>query len=134
MKPVLVDTDILSLFLRGNTRVKAHFADYVQEYDQLNLSIITYYEIVSGLKHRDAQKQLNVFLALSQRNNVLALTEGSVSASADQYARLRKAGQSIDDIDLLIAGIALVNNLTVATHNRDHFKRIEGLEIIDWSD
>ena len=131
MKPVLVDTDILSLFLRGNTSVKAHFADYVQEYDQLNLSIITYYEIVSGLKHRDAQKQLSIFLAFVQRNSVLSLTEKSVTASADQYARLRKAGQSIDDIDLLIAGIALVNNLTVATHNRDHFKRIEGLEIVD---
>ena len=131
MKPVLVDTDILSLFLRGNTSVKAHFADYVQEYDQLNLSIITYYEIVSGLKHRDAQKQLSIFLAFVQRNSVLSLTEKSVTASADQYARLRKAGQSIDDIDLLIAGIALANNLTVATHNRDHFKRIEGLEIVD---
>lgn len=34
---------------------------------------------------------------------------------------------------LLIAGIALSDNLVLITHNREHFSRIEGLEIADWS-
>ncbi len=41
MKPTLVDTDILSEFLRGTPKVVKNVADYLQHYDALNLSIIT---------------------------------------------------------------------------------------------
>jgi len=133
MKPVLVDTDILSMFFRDNHNVVAHFADYLKEYEKINISIITYYEIVSGLKHKDARKQLNSFLEFVKYNVVLPLTEYSTTISADIYTSLRKKGQLIDDIDILIAGVALANNLIFVTHNESHFKRIEGLEVKDWS-
>jgi tRNA(fMet)-specific endonuclease VapC len=55
MKASLVDTNILSLFFRGHPQVVAEFGRYWQEYDTINFSIITYYEIVSGLKHRVLQ-------------------------------------------------------------------------------
>jgi tRNA(fMet)-specific endonuclease VapC len=61
------------------------------------------------------------------------MTEGSSLLSAERYAALRKKGQMLDDIDLLIAGIALENNLVIVTHNVSHFQRIDGLEIEDWS-
>jgi tRNA(fMet)-specific endonuclease VapC len=50
------------MFFRGHPQVVARFQVYLAEYDTINLSMITYYEIVSGLKHRDAQKQLKQFL------------------------------------------------------------------------
>jgi predicted nucleic acid-binding protein len=43
--------------------------------------------------------------------------------------RLRKAGQLIGDFDLLIAATALHYGLTVLTNNRQHFERVEGLQI-----
>jgi len=122
------------MFLRGNHNVVTHFRAYLREYGSINLSIITYYEIVSGLRHRDARKQLDSFLQFARCNIVLPLTECSASISADLYASLRKKGQPLDDIDLLIAGIAIANELILATHNTDHFGRIEGLEIEDWSE
>jgi tRNA(fMet)-specific endonuclease VapC len=42
-------------------------------------------------------------------------------------------GTPIDDIDILIAGIAIANNLILVTNNRKDFEKIEGLEIEDWS-
>jgi tRNA(fMet)-specific endonuclease VapC len=129
----MVDTDILSLFLRGDATVSAHFADYLAEHEKVNLSIISYYEIVSGLKHRDARKQLKVFLEFLEHNTVLPFSLESANLAADHYAATRKRGYPIDDIDLLIAGIALANNLMLVTRNREHFKRIAGLEIADWS-
>ena len=60
MKLALVDTNIVSLFFRNQPLVIENFNAYIKEYGKINISIITYYEIVSGLKHRDAQKQLNV--------------------------------------------------------------------------
>ncbi|MEB3215595.1 MAG: hypothetical protein VKN72_04935 [Nostocales cyanobacterium 94392] len=60
MNPALIDTNIVSLFFRNNPNVVARFHAYLKEYDKLNISIITYYEIVSGLKHREHQIYKNI--------------------------------------------------------------------------
>lgn len=132
MKPALVDTDILSMFFRNDAHAVSHFKKYLTKYDKINISIITYYEILSGLKHKDAARQINVFLEFAKNNTLLFLTENSVSTSANLYAALRKKGKPLDDIDLLIAGIALSSNLALATHNVSDFKRIEELDVEDW--
>ena len=106
---------------------------YSQQYGRVNLSIITYYEILSGLKHRDANKKLEVFLDFVAQNTVLSLTEEAATIASEHYATLCKQGQPLEDIVLLIAGIALSNNLVLVTHNTKHFERIEGLEIADWT-
>jgi len=133
VKPSLIDTNILSMFFKNHPIVSSHFKSYLSEYPSVNLSILTYFEIVSGLKHRDAQHRLDIFLAFVRKNTLLHLTEQSVIISGDIYARLRKAGNPIDDIDLLIAGIAIENKLVLITNNRKHFERIPQLEIMDWS-
>jgi len=43
-------------------------------------------------------------------NSVLPLTEQSVTIFAGIYAQLRKTGKPLDDVDLLIAGVAIANN------------------------
>jgi tRNA(fMet)-specific endonuclease VapC len=95
--------------------------------------LIIYYEILSGLKHRDAQKQLEKFLAFSNLNQILPLTEKSVKISAEIYADLRQKGTPVDDIDLLIAGVAIANDLVLITHNQKHFGKIKELELKDWT-
>ncbi len=133
MKPCLLDTDILSLFFRNHPKVVENCNLYLQEYEQLSFSLITYYEILSGLKHRDASKQLEKFLAFSEVNQIVPLTEESIKASAEIYADLRKKGTPVDDIDLLIAGVAIANNLVLITHNQKHFGKIEILQLKDWT-
>ncbi|MEB3215410.1 MAG: type II toxin-antitoxin system VapC family toxin [Nostocales cyanobacterium 94392] len=133
MKPALVDTNILSLFFRNQALVVEKFNEYTQKYSKINISIITYYEIVSGLKHRDAQKQLTSFLEFASYNVVLPLTIESTTISGEIYASLRKKGTPVDDIDILIAGIAITNDLVLATNNLRDFEKIEDLEIEDWS-
>jgi tRNA(fMet)-specific endonuclease VapC len=133
MKPSLIDTDILSMFFRGDQKVGVRFDAYIQEHQKITFSIISYYEVGSGLKHRDAQKQLDKFLEFAQYGAILPLTEHSALISAEIYADLRRKGMPIDDIDVLIAGIAKANNLVVVTRNQGHFRRIEGLEVEDWS-
>ncbi|MBC8230988.1 type II toxin-antitoxin system VapC family toxin [bacterium] len=133
MKPVLVDTDILSMFFRKRPQVVSNFEQYLDEYESINFSIITYYEVISGLKYRDAKKQLSSFLDFAEYNNVLPLTIESVTISANIYADLRGCGQLIEDIDIIIAGVALANSLILVTNNEEHFKRIRGLEILNWA-
>jgi tRNA(fMet)-specific endonuclease VapC len=65
VKLTLIDTDILSMFLRGDRSVVAQFAAYLSEHNSITFSIITYYEVLSGLKHCDAQRRLDQFLEFS---------------------------------------------------------------------
>jgi predicted nucleic acid-binding protein len=65
-------------------------------------------------------------------NKILPLTLSATRRAAEIYANLRKKGEPIGHTDCLIAGIALSNNLQLVTNNIDHFKRIKGLEIVNW--
>ena len=47
-------------------------------------------------------------------------------------AQLAAPGTPIDPNDLLIASIALANNLIIVTHNTREFSRVEGLRLEDW--
>jgi len=62
MSPALLDTDVLSLYLRkGDIAIVDHCRRYIQRHGRLTLSILTYYEVLSGLRYRDARKQLDGF-------------------------------------------------------------------------
>ncbi len=132
MNPALVDTDILSEFLRGTPKVIENAAMYLQSYDAVNLSIITYYEILNGLLYKDAKKQINRFTDFADLNKILPLTISAAKQAAEISADLKKSGQPIGHTDCLIAGIALTNGMQLVTNNVDHFKRIKGLQIVNW--
>lgn len=132
MKSSLVDTDILSEFFRGNLKVVGNVNKYLQSHNSVNLSIITYYEILNGLLYKDAKNQLKKFTEFVELNEVIFLTMRATRISAEIYADLRKQGKPIGHTDSLIAGIALANDLQLVTNNTEHFKRVKGLEILNW--
>ena len=133
MKPSMLDTDILSEFLRGNSKVIAKVDEHLKEYGYINLSIITYYEILNGLLYKDARKQLAKFEEFVELNKVIPLTLRMAKTAAVIQADLRKKGTEIGHTDTLIAGIAITSELQLVTNNTDHFKRIKGLEIANWT-
>lgn len=133
MIPALVDTDTLSRFFRNDTRVVECFESYTRIYGGINLSIITYYEIHSGLLHRDAHKQLERFQAFAALNPILPLNREAADHAARLYAETRRQGTPVDDIDILIAGIALAHGMAVVTVNVDHFTRLPGVVVENWA-
>jgi tRNA(fMet)-specific endonuclease VapC len=133
MKLSLLDTDILSEFLRGNSKVAAKVEEHVEVYGLVNLSIITYYEILNGLLYKDAKKQLKKFTDFVELNKVIPMTMRTAKVAAEIYADLRKKVREIGHTDTLIAGIDIANDLQLVTNNTDHFKRIKGLEIENWT-
>ena len=132
MNRALIDTDILSYYLKGDREVVSNFEKYLDYYDIIEISIITYYEIISGLHAKNAFKQLKIFEKFISENLILPLTEESAKLSAEIYANLRKSGNIVDDIDLFIAGIAIENEMTLVTNNDSHFKRIPELKTENW--
>ena len=133
MKQSIIDTDILSEFLRGNFKVIAKVDEHLKEFGFISLSIITYYEILNGLLYKDARKQMSKFEEFVSLNKVVPLTVRTVKISAHIQADLRKKGTVIGHTDTLIAGVAMASEFQLVTNNTDHFKRIKGLEIANWT-
>lgn len=129
----LIDTDILSYYFKGERKVIRNFEKYLETFEIIEISIITYYEILSGLQTKNAFRQLEIFEEFAKDNIVIPLTENSCKISAELYSNLKQKGEIIDDIDLLIAGIAVENEMTIVTNNEKHFQRIPGLKIENWT-
>lgn len=132
MNRVLIDTDILSYYFKGDELVVKNFEKYLQVYELLEISLLTYYEITSGLLAKNALKQLSIFDDFVVGNIVIPVTEKSARISSELYSVLRQNGNIVDDIDLLIAGVAIENDMILVTNNENHFARIPGLNIQNW--
>lgn len=135
MNDYLIDTDILSFYLKGNQKVIKNFQDYLSENNSagINISEITYFEILAGLEYRNAAKQIEMFEKFILKCNVIKLSTLSIRFSAIQYGKLRRKGIIIGTPDLLIAGIALANDYILVTNNQKHFKPIDRLDTTNWT-
>lgn len=132
MSEVLIDTDILSFYFRGDVGLRNKLDQYLAKFNQINISIITYYEILAGLNFKEAKKQLQQFEEFATSNSIIHLTEESARISAGIYADLRKSGVTIGSSDLLIAGIAIENDLILITNNEKHYTPIRNLRVENW--
>ena len=132
MTEAIIDTDILSFYFKGDEKVVARFREYLNEFEQINISIVTYYEIIAGLKFKKAERQLLDFEDFINDNNIINISDESAKISGDIYADLRQRGITIGTSDILIAGIAIENGLTLITNNEKHYEAISVLNIENW--
>jgi tRNA(fMet)-specific endonuclease VapC len=132
MASSLLDTDTLSDVLKRDEFVRQRAIQYLTDERQFTFSIITRYEILRGLKAKQADKQITAFDALCFASNILPLTDAIIVKAADIYAYLKRDGLLISDADILIASTALTHNLFLITNNVEHFARIDGLSVESW--
>ena len=132
LRQVLLDTDILSALMRRHPRVVSRSRAYLAEYAQLTFSIITRYEILRGLKAKNATRQTAAFERFCARNIILPLSDEIIIRAAEIYADLSGRGELIGDADILIAASALVEGFGVVTNNERHFQRIRDLHVENW--
>jgi tRNA(fMet)-specific endonuclease VapC len=130
--PSLLDTDILSELFKGHDLVKIRAAEYILEHNRLTISHITKYEILKGLKAKKAKKQIEAFNVFCESSSILPITDDVIVRAADIYASLREQGEIISDGDILVAAIAICNNLVLITNNTNHFSRIKDLQLDNW--
>lgn len=129
----LLDTNIISMLIKGNVRVKEHFEDAVRENSDISLSALCYYEIKRGLIKSKATKQLKDFDKFCEIYKPILLDNlGVFDTAANIYADLSKTGKEMGDADILIGSSALQNGFVVVTDNIKHFSRIKNLKIVNW--
>jgi len=130
---VLLDTDTLSLLRRGHESVVRHSEDYITTYEKLTFAELTWYEVVRGYHATGAFRQLEAFEVFCRDCEILPLDRTALEHAANIYADLKRRGELIGEIDILIAGTALAHGMGVATRNVAHFSRIANLHVEDWT-
>ncbi|MBN9351509.1 MAG: type II toxin-antitoxin system VapC family toxin [Chitinophagaceae bacterium] len=131
MKKYLIDTNIAIFYMKGKFDLETKFDSVPSE--NLFISEMTLAELKFGVEnseHREKnRKTLDNFLTGVQ---VLPIFH-SLDLYGKEKARLRKAGTPIDDFDLLIGVTSVNHKLTMVTNNTNHFKRIIGIKLEDWT-
>lgn len=128
MKKYLIDSDILIYFLKGKQEVVERLSTI--PIDDLYISRINYTELIYGAYNSTKIDQnLKVIEPFLENFTVLEFTKTSSLIFAKEKARLKKSGNIIADMDLMIASIAIENDCTLISNNIKHFERIQNLEL-----
>jgi predicted nucleic acid-binding protein len=98
--------------------------------DGLAVSVIAVCEVYEGAHMaRDPLASLASFRRFLADYILLDLTEPIAGVFAGIRASLRRQGNLIQDLDLLIAATAIYHDLELVTRNLRHFERVPGLKL-----
>jgi tRNA(fMet)-specific endonuclease VapC len=96
----------------------------------IGISIISRGELYEGaFDYPDASSRLARIRAFLDEFETLPLTDPIMEIFGRTRSELRRQGQLIPDLDLLIAATALYHDLILLTRNRRHFSRIAQLRV-----
>ena len=102
-------------------------------FGKIGISTITLAELEYGVAN--SNRTFEVQTALLEFILPFEILDFNYTA-ASFYGKIRKElkdkGQPISDMDMLIASIAMANDLVIVTNNEKEFKRISGLKIENW--
>jgi tRNA(fMet)-specific endonuclease VapC len=99
----------------------------VQQNYEFVISSVSKYEIYSGA----TQGQLIFWDTIFQTITILPFDEACMDTAVSINKNLKRKRKQIDIADLFIAATALTHKLPIATLNRNHFDRVDELQILD---
>ena len=126
-KITLVDTFVLINYYLKTDKANSVLVKLVQQGYKFSISVVTKYEIYSGA----TKNQLAFWNNVLQAIEVISFDEACVNKAVEVNAILKSKRKQIGIADLFIASTALTHNLPIATINKSHFNRIDGLDIIE---
>ncbi len=125
-KIVLVDTSILIDLFRKTDKQNSELVKIVREGYGYCISSITQYEIYVGAQ----PNQLDFWNALLGKIEVISFDKAVAKIAVEVNKQLKRDRKQIAIPDLFIAATALLQNIPLATLNKKHFDRVEGLKIL----
>ncbi len=128
----LLDTNPCIVYLNGRSLALRQRLD--DEGDS-NIAVcsITLAEMYYGAaKSNSPDKTLPKQQQFLSRFQCLSFDNSAAAAYGPIRTELERSGTNIGAHDILIASIAIVNNLILVTHNTGEFLRIPGLKVEDW--
>lgn len=101
--------------------------------DQVGICSVVKAELLYGArKSQSVEKNLSLLSQFFEQLESLPFDDDATDFYGTQRSILEKAGTPIGNADLMIASIALANDLTVVTRNQKEFIRIQNLRVEVW--
>jgi len=120
---MLVDTDVLIWYLKGNER--AYQA--IENLNNFYISVVSYMELVQGMRNK---KELNnLRKGLHAWNAQLIYISEEISAKAMFYVEQHFLSHLMQVADALIGATAMAYGIPVLTGDDEHYKVISNLQI-----
>ncbi|MDP3914009.1 MAG: type II toxin-antitoxin system VapC family toxin [Bacteroidota bacterium] len=123
---VVVDTSIFIEYLRAKEKKNTDLYK-IPSSKTIYISSVTLYELLMGATNDQKWKDVRL---LTEDIIVLPFDEEVSIKASGLYHDLRKVNKMIEFRDIFIAATCLVHSLPIITTNKNHFQRIEGLEVI----
>ena len=131
MEPAIIDTQ--TFLCSSNYNVQQKLRSYRTIYGFVNLSIVTYEEVVNKLRYEDFKYLLKNSRAYLNFNQVIPITKEITQLAENLYTEFKQKGVEIKFSDLLVAATALKHNLTLITNNKKLIEYIPGLQVDKWT-
>lgn len=122
---MVVDTGIFIEYLRKPEKSKTILASLPND-SSLFVSAVTVYELMMGATTDQKKKDVEILL---EGISILPFDEEVSLKAAEIYHNLRRRNLIIEFRDIFIAATAIIFQLPIKTLNKDHFQRIETLEL-----
>lgn len=102
---------------------------------QICISSVTWGELICGAeKSKAVERNLDQLEGFGARLEILPFDDKSAVQFGQVKAELEIQGRVIGSYDMMIAGHARSEGLTVITNNLREFNRVSGLRTINWID
>ena len=127
----LLDTNILSAHLRRPSGLQHRFVQHAGRLYTSSIALAELYDWV--LRRADpAAAEAAVDKMLLHEVAAIDFDNDCAKESGRLRVELRRQGINVAALDLMIAAVALVHDLTLVTNNTKDFQNIPGLRLEDW--
>ena len=120
---MLIDTDVLIWYMRGNENAY----QVVENSNNFFISVVTYMEIVQGLRNK--KELIHLRKALRGWNAQLLYISEEISAKAMFYVEQHFLSHSMQLADALIGATAIAYGFPILTGNDKHYKAMKDLDL-----
>ena len=127
---MIFDTSFVIDVMGGNKAATEKLSELISKGEPEVVAAPTIFELFSGLAQSSKPElERKKIISVLSRVAVLQLEISAAERGGEIDGMLTKAGEQIDPIDSMIAGIALVKGEKVLTKNIKHFSKVAGLKV-----
>ena len=128
----LLDSNTCIRYLTGRSQAVLNKIDSTPQLDMCVCSIVKFELRFGALRSQNVEKTLVQQEKFFRRFISLPFDDDAQIYASQIRADLATSGNPIGPYDLLIAAIALANDVILVTHNVREFSRVANLKIEDW--
>ena len=120
---MLIDTDVIIFYMRGNEKAKKLIATSVG----FHISVVTYIELVQGMRNKNELLSLRKAFR-AWKTNIIYI-DHEISSKAMFYVEQHYLSNALELADALIAATSVSTGIPLVTSTYKHYKVVKELDL-----